>query len=198
MNQDGIFSPTRGIAGLPCRRLVIAMPDEPEDQVNVGLLGRVAQGDQGAFMTLYGRLAPALYDMALRMMNDPQEAEDVLQEGFTYLWRKAAAFDPARSSAFAWAVLIVRHKAIDRLRLRQRDQRRRETMCEVSELEVPVDERSAQELAWRERSGEARAALEQLAPEQRSALELAFFGGLTRFLATFGGADEPRPAGIPV
>jgi RNA polymerase sigma-70 factor (ECF subfamily) len=155
------------------------MVDEPENQVNVELLGRVAQGDQRAFTTLYGRLAPALYGMALRMMNDPQEAEDVLQEGFTYLWRKADAFDPARSSAFAWAVLIVRHKAIDRLRLRQRDQRRRETMAEASELEAPIDERSAQEPAWRERSAQVRAALEQLAPEQRVALELAFFGGLT-------------------
>jgi RNA polymerase sigma-70 factor (ECF subfamily) len=155
------------------------MVDEPENQVNVELLGRVAQGDQRAFTTLYGRLAPALYGMALRMMNDPQEAEDVLQEGFTYLWRKAAAFDPTRSSAFAWAVLIVRHKAIDRLRLRQRDQRRRETMTEASELEAPIDERSAQEPAWRERSAQVRAALERLAPDQRSALELAFFGGLT-------------------
>jgi RNA polymerase sigma-70 factor (ECF subfamily) len=155
------------------------MVDEPENQVNVELLRRVAQGDQRAFATLYGRLAPALYGMALRMMNDPQEAEDVLQEGFTYLWRKAAAFDPARSSAFAWAVLIVRHKAIDRLRVRQRDQRRRETMTEASELEAPIDERSAQEPAWRERSAQVRAALEQLAPEQRAALELAFFGGLT-------------------
>ena len=52
-------------------------------------------------------------------------------------------------------------------------------MSEASELEVPIDERSAQEPAWRERSAQVRAALEHLAPEQRSALELAFFGGLT-------------------
>ena len=155
------------------------MVDEAENQVNVELLRQVAQGDQRAFTTLYGRLAPALYGMALRMMNDAQEAEDVLQEGFTYIWRKAATFDPARSSAFAWAVLIVRHKAIDRLRVRQRDQQRRESMTAASAFEVPIDERSAQEPAWRERSAEARAALAELAPDQRSALELAFFGGLT-------------------
>ncbi len=53
-------------------------------------------------------------------MNDAKEAEDVLQEGFTYIWRKAATYDPNRSSPFAWAVMITRNKAIDRLRVRQR------------------------------------------------------------------------------
>jgi DNA-directed RNA polymerase specialized sigma24 family protein len=63
--------------------------------------------------------------MAFRMMNDAREAEDVLQEGFTYIWWKANNYDPARSTAYAWAMMI-RNKAIDRLRARQRGDRLRE------------------------------------------------------------------------
>ena len=140
---------------------------------------RIAQGDDRAFKALYERLAPALFGIALRMLNDAAEAEDVLQEGFTYIWRKAPSFDSSRSSVFAWAVLIVRHKAIDKLRIRQRDERLRESATRAADPEAAVDERSVQEPILRERSAQVRSALEQLAPEQRQALELAFFAGLT-------------------
>jgi RNA polymerase sigma-70 factor (ECF subfamily) len=111
------------------------------------------------------------------MMNDAKEAEDVLQEGFTYIWRRAGSFDPSRSTAFAWAVMIVRNKAIDRLRVRQRGERLRERAEQSFVLER--DETSAQEPTLRERSAIVRSALQQIPQEQREALELAFFGGLT-------------------
>jgi RNA polymerase sigma-70 factor, ECF subfamily len=153
--------------------------DESENQFNAELMRRIAQGDDRAFKALYERLAPALFGIALRMLNDAAEAEDVLQEGFTYIWRKAPSFDSSRSSVFAWAVLIVRHKAIDKLRIRQRDERLRESATRAADPEAAVDERSVQEPILRERSAQVRSALEQLAPEQRQALELAFFAGLT-------------------
>jgi RNA polymerase sigma-70 factor, ECF subfamily len=153
--------------------------DESENQFNAELMRRVAQGDDRAFKALYERLAPALFGMALRMLNDAAEAEDVLQEGFTYIWRKAPSFDSSRSSVFAWAVLIVRHKAIDKLRIRQRDERLREAATGAANPEAAIDEQSVQEPILRERGAQVRSALEQLAPEQRQALELAFFAGLT-------------------
>ena len=153
--------------------------DESENQFNAELMRRIAQGDDRAFKALYERLAPALFGMALRMLNDAAEAEDVLQEGFTYIWRKAPSFDSSRSSVFAWAVLIVRHKAIDKLRIRQRDERLREAATGAANPEAAIDEQSVQEPILRERGAQVRSALEQLAPEQRQALELAFFAGLT-------------------
>lgn len=153
--------------------------DESESQFNAELIRRVAQGDEHAFRMLYERLAPALHGMAFRMMNDAKEAEDVLQDGFTYMWRKASTFDPSRGNAFSWAVMVVRHKAIDKLRVRRRDERVRERAAEASGPDAGIDERSAHEPALRERSAQVRSVLEQLAPEQRQALELAFFGGLT-------------------
>jgi RNA polymerase sigma-70 factor (ECF subfamily) len=143
------------------------------------LIRRVAGGEEAAFGVLYDRLAPALYGMAFRMMNDAKEAEDVLQEGFSYIWRKASNYDPARSSVFAWTVLVVRNKAIDRLRVRQRGDRLREKVSSAKESFAEKDESSALQPMFRERNALVRAALDQIAPEQKAAVELAFFNGLT-------------------
>ena len=153
--------------------------NETESQLNAELLKRIASNDERAFRTLYERFAPALHGMAFRIMNDAGEAEEVLQEGFTYIWRKAASFDPSRSSAFAWAVMIVRNKAIDKLRARQRGERLREKIAGQTDLAAVSDEKSAHQPALRERSELVRSALEQIGTDQRQALELAFFSGLT-------------------
>jgi RNA polymerase sigma-70 factor (ECF subfamily) len=153
------------------------LADDPESKFEVNLISRIADGDESAFTTLYQRLSSPLYGMAFRMMNDAKEAEDVLQEGFTYIWRKAASYDPARSTPFAWAVMIVRNKAIDRLRIRHRGERLREKAEQIFVEET--DESSAEQPALRERSAIVRSALRQIPQEQREVLELAFFGCLT-------------------
>ncbi len=150
-----------------------------EHQYNADLVKLAANGDEAAFGILYSRLAPGLYGMAFRMMNDAKEAEDVLQEGFTYIWRKANNYDPARSSAYAWAVMIVRNKAIDRLRARQRGHRLREKVTSEAGFFAERDDSSAQMPLSRERNAEVLEALKKIAPEQRQAVELAFFSGLT-------------------
>jgi RNA polymerase sigma-70 factor, ECF subfamily len=158
---------------------IICIRRVDEHQYNADLVKLAANGDEAAFSILYSRLAPALYGMAFRMMNDAKEAEDVLQEGFTYIWRKASAYDPSRSSAYAWAVMIVRNKAIDKLRTRQRGERLREKVSSEAGFFAEQDDFSAQEPLSRERSAQVREALKQIAPEQRQAVELAFFSGLT-------------------
>jgi len=161
---------------LVCAKICIRRVDE--HQYNADLLKLAAEGDEAAFGILYTRLAPGLYGMAFRMMNDAKEAEDVLQEGFTYIWRKANNYDPARSTAYAWAVMI-RNKAIDRLRARQRGDRLREKVTSGAGFFAERDDSSAQVPLSRERNAEVRAALKQITPEQRQAVELAFFSGLT-------------------
>jgi RNA polymerase sigma-70 factor, ECF subfamily len=153
--------------------------DEAEEQYNVELIRRVAKGDDAAFASLYDRLSPVLYGMALRIMNDAGEAEDVLQDGFLYIWRQASAFDPGRGSSFAWVVMIVRNKAIDKLRVRQRSERLHERVTSFPELFSDRDEQSALEPVLRERQSEVRSALSEVSPEQRQALELSYFSGLT-------------------
>jgi RNA polymerase sigma-70 factor, ECF subfamily len=85
-------------------RKITQTDEAAEERHNVELLRRVAEGDQAAFAALYDRLSPILYGVAFRMMNDAAEAEDVLQDGFTYIWRRAGSYDPSLSSTFAWAV----------------------------------------------------------------------------------------------
>ena len=150
-----------------------------DNEFEAGLINRIAEGDDSAFTALYKRFSGSLYGMAFRMMNDSKEAEDVLQEGFTYIWRKAGTYDSNRSSPFAWAVMITRNKAIDRLRVRQRIEKLRERVTAEESFYQDRDETSADEPTLRERGAIVRSALQDIPLEQRQALELSFFGGLT-------------------
>ncbi|HEY5894698.1 MAG TPA: sigma-70 family RNA polymerase sigma factor [Chthoniobacterales bacterium] len=152
---------------------------EFEQQADIALLARIASGDESAFTELYGRFSPALFGMALRMMNDAKEAEDVLQESFVYIWRKASGFDAARSSPFAWAVMIVRHKAIDKLRIRRRFEKvSGEALDECGDSRVE-ESTPAFDPVLNDRRQQLQAALQRIPGEQREAVELAFFRGLT-------------------
>ena len=153
--------------------------DEAEDQFNVDLLRRIAQGDEAAFAVFYDRFSPTLYGVAFRMTNDTGNAEDVLQEGMSYIWQKAALFDSSRSSVFGWAVMIVRNKAIDKLRARRRGERIRERLTKSLDRHAIQDDTSAREPLYRERRDRVRSALSEISSDQRQALELSFFSDLT-------------------
>src|SRR5882757_4057874 len=109
-----------GVFAAAAGHRIMTPAQESDRQFDAQLLARVAAGDEAAFATLYDRFSPGLFSFVLRMIRDEKEAEDVLQEGFAHIWRRAATYDPARSSPFTWAVMILRNKAIDRLRVRQR------------------------------------------------------------------------------
>jgi len=146
------------------------------------LIRRMAQGDKTACAALYDRLSRPLYSVALRILNDPTEAEDIVQDVFVSLWERAASFDAARGSAFSWAVALTRNRAIDRLRMRRR---RSDLLAESFVADVPSGQSSsesdtAKDLVLKEESVAVRAALSTLPDEQVRALELAFFSGLTQ------------------
>jgi RNA polymerase sigma-70 factor, ECF subfamily len=153
--------------------------EQDDQRYEIDLIERVAQGDQTAFATLYDRLSPVLYGMALRMMNDAGEADDVLQDGFVYIWQRAGSFDASRSSPMSWAVMIVRNKAIDRLRIRARGERLQERVAAAPELTPEQDDQAAWEPFLRERRARLKTALTTLPEEQQEALHLSFFSGLT-------------------
>lgn len=166
---------------IPWRESDPIMTPEKESgqQADIDLLARVASGDENAFTELYSRFSPALFGMALRIMNDSREAEDVLQESFTYIWRKAAGYDAARSSPFAWAVMIVRHKAFDKLRIRRRFEKVSERAVEELGNSDREEAAPAFDPVLRDRQQHLQAALQRIPNEQREAVELAFFRGLT-------------------
>ncbi len=160
--------------------LLPIMPTETDQQEEIQLLRQTAAGDERAFRQLYGRFSSTLYSVVYRITRDDTEAQDVLQEGFLYVWRRAAEFDETRSSPFAWCVMILRHKAIDRLRSRQRFHRLRERAGEEAlATGEEMDLRSADAPALRDQREQVREVLRTVPEDQRRLLELAFFEGLT-------------------
>jgi RNA polymerase sigma-70 factor, ECF subfamily len=153
--------------------------DDPERQVAVDLLARMGVGDELALADFYDRFSPVLYGMALKMMKDESASEDVLQEAFICIWRKAANYNSQLSSPFTWAVMILRNKAIDRLRSRQRVEKIAARAVEAFAHAPDTDELSAEQPFFREQRAIVRSALSQLSEEQRLVIELAFFSGLT-------------------
>lgn len=152
---------------------------ESEKRADIQLMMRVAAGEENAFGEIYRRFSPGLFGMALRILNDAKEAEDVLQEGFAAMWRRAASFDPERSSPFAWAVMIVRHKAIDKLRIRERFQKLTERVIQEFGEAEPEETEAEMDPIFRDRRHQLQNALQRIPDEQRQAVELAFFSGMT-------------------
>ncbi|GAA5134196.1 sigma-70 family RNA polymerase sigma factor [Prosthecobacter algae] len=143
------------------------------------LLQRAGAGDMRAFEVLYDRYSPRLLGLLRQMLGDEREAEDVLQEGFLYLWDHARDYDVGRSRAFTWTVMIFRHKAIDRMRALGRRQRLNETAA-IEHATLGVSGNSADEtMQMKERQKQVHAALLALPGEQRKLIEFAFLKGLT-------------------
>jgi len=155
--------------------------DEPARE-HAGLLQAMARGDKAALARLYDLLSRPLYALALRVTSDAAEAQDVVQDVFLQLWHKAADYSPARGSVFSWAATLTRNRAIDRVRMRKR----RSEIVQTSAADIyggdtgASDATSADQLWVAEKATAVRQALSSLAPEQKAALELAYFSGLTQ------------------
>ena len=140
-------------------------------------LRRVAAGDGAALRLVYDETAAKLFGVCLRILNDRSEAEDVLQEVYLNIWRKAAGFDEARASPISWLVAIARNRAIDRLR-----------SGAVSRLSAPIEEAenladpgpsAVDSVVTAQINRRLYACLEELELRQRSAIRAAYMDGLT-------------------
>jgi len=152
---------------------------DSERELDAKLLERTAQGDESAFGLLYDRFAPGLYSMAVKIMSNEADAQDAVQDAFAHIWRKAATYDRERSSAFTWAVMVLRNKAIDRIRLRQRANRVVEKATAEFSHESGLDDSSTVAVALNDQRTLVQTALAKIDDEQKQAIELAFFQDLT-------------------
>jgi RNA polymerase sigma-70 factor, ECF subfamily len=173
-----------------CRhhRMSQASPIEADDTrhaYDAQLLSRAGACDQSALGELYDRWSRPLHALACNILRNPAESEDVLHDVFVTLWQKAADFDASRGHAFAWAATLVRNRSIDRLRSRVR---RAELLDQAAPADLGYDETnhgatgtdSAGHLWLKEKASAVRRALATLPGDQRDALQLAYFGGLTQ------------------
>jgi RNA polymerase sigma-70 factor (ECF subfamily) len=139
------------------------------------LLALVARSDDDALAALYDRFGRVAYGLALRIVRDPALAQDALQEAFLTAWRTAPSYDPRRAKAGTWLLTLVHRRAVDVVR---REERRRGVPLE--EAPVPAGEATDEEAWVRERRRAVQAALGGLPADQREAIELAYYAGLSQ------------------
>jgi RNA polymerase sigma-70 factor (ECF subfamily) len=143
------------------------------------LVERMVAGDEGALAALYDRYSGMLFAMLVRTLRDPQAAEEILQDLFLQLWRGAARFDATRGSLPAWLMVIGRNRALSRLRTREH----REIPEDIEAFPANAVPSSVNLEDDAERSllmEKLRSAMATLPAEQREAVELAYFEGMTQ------------------
>ncbi len=162
------------------------MQPELAQESDILLLKAIAARDEAALAQLYDRYRTILFGLLMRILNNREEAEDVLQEVFLQVWRKAADFDESRGRPFTWLVTLARSRGIDRLRTLAS----RERVAEAGAREVSEEISDAANDAFKsERRGLVSNALAKLPDEQKRPIMLAYFDGLTQSeIATRTGA----------
>jgi RNA polymerase sigma-70 factor (ECF subfamily) len=141
------------------------------------LLARVARGDQLAFEAVYDRLAGPVFGVICRVVCDPAQSEEVAQEVLLEVWRSASRFDPARSSATTWVMMIAHRRAVDRVRSATAEaQRDKKSAAAAVTPEIDEVAETVETNLDRER---VRRCLDSLTDTQRESVTLAYYEGYT-------------------
>jgi RNA polymerase sigma-70 factor (ECF subfamily) len=150
---------------------VLNMP-QPSAEDDAALLARINSGDERAMSTLYERYSRVVYSVALRVLNDPASAEDILQEIFMQIWRNPDSFSAARGSLGGWLAVVSRNRSIDALR-------RKRPSTSLDDVILASSTNLASEAERNSLIERARGVIATLPSEQRKTLEMAYFDGLT-------------------
>jgi RNA polymerase sigma-70 factor, ECF subfamily len=187
MNLCACSNLMSGAPGLSCASRILSLPyfddrvnETPSPDRDVELLKRIAQQDNNAFAEFYDRHATLLFSVASKILREPGDAEDVLQETFVLIWEKAASFDPKLGKASSWAAVLVRNKAIDRIRASQRRSRLNDEAGAEMAIARETDSTVNEAVHGHDKAKMIQTAIVELPEEQRHAIELAFFSGLTQ------------------
>ncbi len=144
----------------------------------VALIQRISRGDETAVGELYDTTNGIVYSLALRVLGDISNAEEVVLDVYTQVWRQAGTYDEERGTPLAWLLTIARTRSVDRLRSGWQRRQRTEPLETSDTTPVSVENPElATEIA--ERGRLVRAALEELNSDQRQAIELAYYSGLS-------------------
>ena len=141
-------------------------------------MSRLAAGDISVVGSLYDRHARAVFSLAVRVLGNPADAEEIVQDVFSQVWSQAARFDAARGTFAAWVLMMTRSRAIDRLRAR----RAGAAALATEPVRDPADPIPSQEASviTGEDADRVRGALQDLNASQRTAIELAYYEGLSQ------------------
>jgi RNA polymerase sigma-70 factor, ECF subfamily len=158
----------------------VMLEPKSAEQHQTELLRRIAAQDHQALADLYDQLSGPLFSTAIHILGDQREAEEVIQDVFVQIWNRAASFDSELGVPFHWTLGITRHRCIDYLRARQRRTRLLDDATTETEiLSRPAASTSAHDALSEGELARVRATVQTLPPDQKQAIELAFFGGMT-------------------
>lgn len=147
----------------------------------IELVRKIGMGDRESFEEFYQRFSGLIYSTAFRVLNNDTDAQDVAQDVLFMIWEKAPMYDPSRGKPLTWAITMTRNKAIDRLRSLQRRSRLHEEVRNENRPEEMLTDRAPfEDLESSEQGTALRSAVLKLNKEQREAIELAYFKGLTQ------------------
>jgi RNA polymerase sigma-70 factor (ECF subfamily) len=141
----------------------------------------VANGDRTCFRKLHKRFGAIIFSTILKVLGNYEDSEDIKQEVFAKIWKKAYLYDASKGKPITWATTMARNRAIDHYRSRVRRSKSGERY--ISHIEVNSDLMgmdTEREVTSNETSGVLRSAVLELTPDQREAIELAYFGGMTQ------------------
>jgi RNA polymerase sigma-70 factor (ECF subfamily) len=142
------------------------------------LMQIVLDGDVRAFEVIFDRHASAAFSLAYRMCGRRVAAEDIVQEAFLSLWRSGSGYDARRGSVRSWVLSVVHNRAIDAMR-RTGSKAGRDVPDEGITERLPAPDATDAEVVRRDDARQVRTALDELPPDQRRVIELAYFGGFT-------------------
>lgn len=167
---------------------------QPHAEDDATLAERIRSGDSEALGILYDRYAPLALGVAVRIVTDRAQAEDVVHDGFVAVWQKIARYDASRGTLRTWLLAVIRNRAVDRVR-RRRPSVELDTADQQSQLSSggnPTWDEAMQEIT----AEQVRMAISQLPDEQRTAVELAYFRGHTyREIAQITGVPHGTASG---
>lgn len=157
---------------------VATRPDQSQERL---LLRRIANGDRVGFAELHTRFAGLVYATIYQVLRDHQDTEDISQEVFLSIWKKAKLYHESKGEPMTWVASLARNRAIDRIRAKERRSRLRDAVQSEPDTVGPSPIPDAGLVAsTRERGGIVRSAVMQLTPEQRQVIEMAYFAGLSQ------------------
>lgn len=151
-----------------------------QDASDEELISAISLGAEWAIESLYQRYHHYAYSLAYRILHESTGAEDIVQEVFLSVWRKAASYQKQQGSVFGWLQAIVRNRAVDRVRSAAHRDYQWAPLQNENEQNLPSGQRDVWEEAWQQEQGKlVRHVLQQLPLEQRRVIEMAYFEGYT-------------------
>ncbi len=148
---------------------------------DIRLMQRIAERDSSAYQTFYKKYSGLIFASISNVLTDHHDREDVMQEVLVQLWNKAYLYEPRKGRPLTWLTTLARNRAIDRIRSKQRRARLNgDFEIESRNVQPEFDESAHDILENKERDGIVMRAVEKLNPDQREAIQLVYFNGLTQ------------------